>query len=392
MSIHDGFVVAATGGERYLAGSQPEAGADVTTLIQSLPEGPLDIVGDVHGEIDALHRLLARLGADPVRGTVRRPLVFVGDLVDRGPDSPAVVELVMRLVQAGVAHMVLGNHEVNLLRRLRKEGNGWAYGEAADHHPVASNVGVHLVPFSSRLIDAAQREQFLSFFQGLPLVLQRADLRVVHAAWSDAALVSLQGHTDAGALATHTERAIEVKLRTDGVLEQEHEEFRRFAGLKRLDVVPDLLVAHPVAELARQMGNPVRVLTSGTERPVDGLPFYTGGKWRFLQRHDWWADYQDDAAVVVGHYWRRRNGAAVDGKPDAWATDADTDWAGARGNVFCVDYSVGRRFLERYHGRTKFHGGLAAMRWPERTLVFDDRDEVLPTTRFGHAAGSSRAD
>lgn len=63
-------------------------------LIQTLPDGPLDIIGDVHGEADALRSLLARLGCDPVKKTAQRPLVFVGDLVDRGPDSVAVVALV----------------------------------------------------------------------------------------------------------------------------------------------------------------------------------------------------------------------------------------------------------------------------------------------------------
>ena len=68
-------------------------------LIQQLPAGPLDIIGDVHGELAALERLLARLGADPARGHVERPLVFVGDLIDRGPDSPGVVALVRSLVR-----------------------------------------------------------------------------------------------------------------------------------------------------------------------------------------------------------------------------------------------------------------------------------------------------
>jgi hypothetical protein len=67
----------------------------MTRLIQQMVGGPVDIIGDVHGEIDALKRLLSRLGCQPERGIAQRPLIFVGDLVDRGPDSPAVVELVM---------------------------------------------------------------------------------------------------------------------------------------------------------------------------------------------------------------------------------------------------------------------------------------------------------
>lgn len=79
------------------------------SLIQSLPEGPLDIVGDIHGEFDALLALLSHLGYD-LRGhhPQGRTLVFVGDFCDRGPDSPAVLALVQKLVQSGRAAAVLG--------------------------------------------------------------------------------------------------------------------------------------------------------------------------------------------------------------------------------------------------------------------------------------------
>jgi len=57
-----------------------------------------------------------------------RRLVFVGDLVDRGPDSVSIVEFVRKIVSAGKAQMVLGNHEMNLLRGERKHGNHWFWG------------------------------------------------------------------------------------------------------------------------------------------------------------------------------------------------------------------------------------------------------------------------
>ena len=79
--------------------------------VQPLFDGPLDIVGDVHGEWLALRSLLTHLGYD-AHGEHRlgRRLVFVGDLCDRGPDSPAVMEFTQRLVARGVAQCVLGNH------------------------------------------------------------------------------------------------------------------------------------------------------------------------------------------------------------------------------------------------------------------------------------------
>ena len=81
------------------------------SLIQPLPPGPLDIVGDIHGELSALQDLLHHLGYDDSgRHPQARTLVFVGDFVDRGPDSPGVVDLVQRLVESGNACAIAGNH------------------------------------------------------------------------------------------------------------------------------------------------------------------------------------------------------------------------------------------------------------------------------------------
>ncbi len=97
-------------------------------LVQTLPPGPLDIVGDIHGEIDALKNLLANLGYDLDGSSAgNRKLVFVGDFCDRGPDSPGVIKLVEKLVSSGNAFAILGNHEVNLLTSDAKDGSGWFF-------------------------------------------------------------------------------------------------------------------------------------------------------------------------------------------------------------------------------------------------------------------------
>ena len=78
-----------------------------------------DIIGDVHGCLDALRRLCDALGYDQAfRHPQDRRLVFLGDLADRGPDSPGVLRLVGRLVSRGRARLTLGNHDDALLRRL----------------------------------------------------------------------------------------------------------------------------------------------------------------------------------------------------------------------------------------------------------------------------------
>jgi protein phosphatase len=89
--------------------------------------GPFDIVGDVHGCIDELLELLGVLGylvevSDgkyAVQAPEGRRLIFVGDLVDRGPGTPEVLRLVSSLVQRGQAFCVPGNHDVKLVKALR---------------------------------------------------------------------------------------------------------------------------------------------------------------------------------------------------------------------------------------------------------------------------------
>jgi protein phosphatase len=89
--------------------------------------GPFDIIGDVHGCFDELVELMATLGyaVTPkgdqysVSSPQGRKLIFVGDLVDRGPGTVQVLRLVIGLVQSGQAFCVPGNHDIKLVRALR---------------------------------------------------------------------------------------------------------------------------------------------------------------------------------------------------------------------------------------------------------------------------------
>ncbi|MFJ9854670.1 polynucleotide kinase-phosphatase [Streptomyces sp. NPDC101150] len=91
--------------------------------------GPFDIIGDIHGCRSELESLLGRLGYALERDALGRSVdavhpegrtaVFVGDLVDRGPDSPGVLRLVMGMTGAGHALCVPGNHENKLGRYLK---------------------------------------------------------------------------------------------------------------------------------------------------------------------------------------------------------------------------------------------------------------------------------
>lgn len=108
--------------------NSPEAMATAEILREPLftdrrgDAGPFDIIGDVHGCLAELAEFLARLGYAADDTTWRHPdgrrAIFVGDLVDRGPDSPGVLRLVMDMVAAGTALCVQGNHDNKLLRKL----------------------------------------------------------------------------------------------------------------------------------------------------------------------------------------------------------------------------------------------------------------------------------
>jgi protein phosphatase len=91
--------------------------------------GPFDVIGDVHGCRAELELLLDQLGYMIARDEAGRPVsathprgrrvIFLGDLVDRGPDTPGVLRLATGMVAAGTALCVAGNHEAKLLRAMR---------------------------------------------------------------------------------------------------------------------------------------------------------------------------------------------------------------------------------------------------------------------------------
>lgn len=89
--------------------------------------GPFDIIGDVHGCYAELVELLKQLGYRITENDGRiyvqslegRQVIFLGDLVDRGPNIPAVLKLVMEMVAQGQALCVPGNHDLKLVRALK---------------------------------------------------------------------------------------------------------------------------------------------------------------------------------------------------------------------------------------------------------------------------------
>ena len=147
--------------------------------------GPFDVIGDVHGCRTELEALLAELGYRLTRDTSGRAVdavppegrmaVFLGDLVDRGPDSPGVLRLVMGMVAAGHALAVPGNHENKLTRALSGRNVQVSHGLAETLSQLAGE-------------GEAFRKEVADFCQGLVshLVLDGGHLVVAHAGLKEA--------------------------------------------------------------------------------------------------------------------------------------------------------------------------------------------------------------
>jgi protein phosphatase len=153
-------------------------------IVPAVTQPPFDIIGDVHGCLDELRALLARLGyvRDEASGRYSHPqgrhLVFVGDLVDRGPASLPVLAIVRSMQEAGTALAVLGNHDLKFLRWLRGEHVRMAYGLALTANELVS------LPEDERSVLHAQLTVFLSRLPGY-LLLDSGQLVVTHGAILD---------------------------------------------------------------------------------------------------------------------------------------------------------------------------------------------------------------
>src|SRR5690349_19393074 len=225
-----------------------------------LPGTPLDIVGDVHGEHDALRALLRALGYDDAGHHAHgRSLVFVGDLCDCGPDSPGVVARVRRLVESGRAVALLGNHELNLLRGQRRHGNDWFWSDNPRRD-------AKFAPYAALECDV-QRAEMLAFFEQLPLAASRPDLRVVHAAWHAPSLQRLHAlwrGAPVGELFDWLGNEADAALQAQGLHSAacaEKGAWRHRFGEPAAPI--PMLQSVGRRDEGRQMLNPLRVLTSG---------------------------------------------------------------------------------------------------------------------------------
>lgn len=158
------------------------------------------VIGDVHGHAQALKALLEKSGFAVSRSTWRNPdchAVFVGDLIDRGPDQLEVVNIVRRMVDAGAASICLGNHEFNAIAWATEDREAALAGKRK-HYRIrgTKNFAQHRVFLEAVGNDTPLHKEVIGWFSSLPMWLEFEDFRVVHACWHPEHMGVLARHVD----------------------------------------------------------------------------------------------------------------------------------------------------------------------------------------------------
>jgi hypothetical protein len=149
-----------------------------------------DIIGDVHGYADQLKKLLQKMGYQPINGCYTHPnrkAVFVGDLINRGPKIRETIVLVRKMVEAGSAHAILGNHEMYAILYYLRDTEGKYYKKRIPKYQLQINQT--LAEFAANMDEF---KSHLKWFRTLPLFLDFGDIRVVHACWDNENISQLQ--------------------------------------------------------------------------------------------------------------------------------------------------------------------------------------------------------
>ncbi|MCO4756440.1 MAG: metallophosphoesterase [Oceanospirillaceae bacterium] len=297
-----------------------------------------DLIGDVHGCALSLQMLLEKLGYSKQGGVYRHPerkVIFLGDIVDRGPRIRESLHIVRDMVDAGSAHIVMGNHEYNYLCYLTpgRPGSGMPYlrEHTARHRRILNETLEQFANYSQ------EQAEFLQWMREMPLFMEFDSFRVVHACWHqplidrfleqypDQVLTDNFMHRSAQqgsmewTLMDRLLRGTHLRMPNDEVMISKDGFKRSFFRTKfwaqspyyYADVVfqPDPLPTH----VARMILN---------EQDHDDLMHYS----------------LDEKPLFIGHYWR-------DGEP-----------APITSNIACLDYSAvkfGKLVAYRYDGEAE---------------------------------------
>ena len=143
-----------------------------------------DLIGDIHGCGLTLIDLLEQMGYSKKNGVYQHPkrkVVFLGDIVDRGPNIRLACHIVRDMVDAGHADIVMGKHEYNIVTYLSEAPAGMRQPFLRPHTPrnnfIVEQTLEQFANFQQEL------NEMLDWFLTIPLFREYEHFRVVHASW-----------------------------------------------------------------------------------------------------------------------------------------------------------------------------------------------------------------
>lgn len=293
-----------------------------------------DIIGDVHGYADKLEGLLRELGYQKQHDVFRHPArqaIFVGDLIDRGPQQIETITIVRDMVDDGAAQIVMGNHEFNAISYRTPDPTrpddfmrSHAGAKGGDHFAQHE-------AFLAQISDDRLRAECVQWFTTLPMWLELPGIRIVHACWHQESIEALKlrlGNTstiddqfiiEANTKGTAAYTAVETVLKGPEVDLADPQlaldpvpSFRDKEGIRRTSA--RIRWWDTSATTLRDIA-----LIPDTATDLEGFPLPN----RTIDAADKYR-YLDATPVVFGHYW-------WNGTPRV-----------ASNRTACVDYSVGK--------------------------------------------------
>lgn len=157
-----------------------------------------DIIGDIHGHSTELLLLLGKLGYQYQNGAYRHPerqAVFLGDYIDRGPDSLKCLEIVRAMVENGSAVALMGNHEYNAICFRQEDEKG---GHLRPHS--IKNFLQHEATMRAFKGNESLYEEYIQWFRSLPMYYETEAFRAVHACWHPESLEVIKKQLSDGKL------------------------------------------------------------------------------------------------------------------------------------------------------------------------------------------------
>ena len=286
---------------------------------------------------------------DAVTGAYRhdqRSAVFVGDLIDRGPEQLRVLQIVKAMVESGSAQMVLGNHEFNAI----------AYGTEHPERPGEflrahneKNNRQHAA-FLAQLT-AGQQRHYLEWFMTLPLWLDLGGVRVVHACWHEPSMTVVRSVCGSERLSS-TEHLVAAST-SGSELYEAVEILLKGPEVSLVDYGAPAYVdkdGHPRSKARVRWWHPGAVTLADLAevrafRTADGSP-YPRLPDIAVDERDRSFVYNATVPVIYGHYWRQNTPVHLE------------DWTDY---TACVDFSAGK------------DGTLVAYRWDNQpTITFEN--------------------